>query len=159
AGYEAAKALLFDWPDLAHAVINLDDEAGCRLATQAAARGVTVIGYSACGDARPRPTAPRLLAHQVRATADGLAFELEVDDVPRPVEVPLVGQFNVANLLGVVGVSMACGIALDAAVAALAGLVPPPGRMQRVAPDSNPLIVVDYAHTPDALAKALEALR
>src|SRR5262245_21938802 len=125
AGYEAAKARLFDWPGLAHAVINLDDEAGCRLATQVAARPVTVIGYSARGDARPRPLTPRLLAHDVRATADGLAFELEADDIRRRVEVPLVGQFNVANLLGVVGVSLACGIALDAAVNALAELVSP----------------------------------
>jgi UDP-N-acetylmuramoyl-L-alanyl-D-glutamate--2,6-diaminopimelate ligase len=159
AGYEAAKALLIDWPGLAHAVLNLDDEVGCGFAARAAARGVAVIGYSARGDAQPRPIAPRLLAHRVRSTAGGLAFELQADTVRRAVEVPLVGQFNVANLLGVIGVSLACGVALDAALAALASLVPPPGRMQRVAPDVNPLVVVDYAHTPDALMQALAALR
>ncbi len=159
AGYEAAKSLLIDWPGLGHAVINLDDEAGCRYAAQAGARGVAVIGYSARGDPRPRPMGPRLLANRVRATADGLAFDLQIDGGRRAVEVPLVGQFNVANLLGVIGVSLACGIALDAAVGALADLVPPPGRMQRVAPDASPLVIVDYAHTPDALVQALVALR
>ena len=159
ADYEAAKALLFDWPRLTHAVINLDDEAGCRYAAHAAARGIEVSGYSGRGDSRPRPMAPRLLAHRVRATAEGLAFELEADGAVRAIDVPLVGDFNVANLLGVIGVSLACGVPLDAAAGALADLVPPPGRMQRVLPDANPLIVVDYAHTPDALVQALAALR
>jgi UDP-N-acetylmuramoyl-L-alanyl-D-glutamate--2,6-diaminopimelate ligase len=157
--YEAAKALLFDWPGLRHAVVNLDDPAGCRIATQAAARGVDVLGTSACGDARQRPLAPRVLARRVRATGDGLAFDLRIDGNVYAVEVGLVGHFNVANLLSVVGVSIAAGVAPAAAVAALPQLVPPPGRMQRVDAAAQPLVVVDYAHTPDALSQALAALR
>ena len=102
---------------------------------------------------------PRLLARQIRATEEGLAFELCVGGETHPVEVRLVGHFNVANLLGVVGVSLACGIRSDVAAAALPTMVSPPGRMQRVDANAQPLVVVDYAHTPDALAQALEALR
>jgi UDP-N-acetylmuramoyl-L-alanyl-D-glutamate--2,6-diaminopimelate ligase len=157
--YEAAKSVLFGWPGLRFAVINLDDEAGCRFATLARDQGVEVIGYSARGDAAPRPMAPRVLAHDVRATAEGLSFELQADGTTWPIEVPLVGHFNVANLLGVIGASYGCGISFEAAMAALPQLAPPPGRMQRVDAQSEPLVIVDYAHTPDALTQALEALR
>ncbi|HTN50625.1 MAG TPA: UDP-N-acetylmuramoyl-L-alanyl-D-glutamate--2,6-diaminopimelate ligase [Burkholderiaceae bacterium] len=157
--YEGAKALLFEWQGLQRTVINLDDEAGRRFAARACARGVEVIGYSAGGDSSPRPVAPRLQAKTVRATADGLAFDLECDGRAHRVEVPLVGHYNVANLLGVVGVALACGIDADGAMAILPQLVPPPGRMQRVAVPAQPLVVVDYAHTPDALAQALAAVR
>jgi UDP-N-acetylmuramoyl-L-alanyl-D-glutamate--2,6-diaminopimelate ligase len=155
--YEAAKALLFAWPGLRHAVVNVDDAAGRRIAAQARTRGVAVIDYSLATDTHADGPAARLTARDVRATEDGLAFELELDGRVHPVAVPLVGHFNVANLLGVVGVSLACGIAADDAVAALPHLVPPPGRMQRVG--AAPLVIVDYAHTPDALAQALSAVR
>jgi UDP-N-acetylmuramoyl-L-alanyl-D-glutamate--2,6-diaminopimelate ligase len=157
--YEAAKSVLFGWPGLRHAVINLDDEAGRRFAALARDRGVEVIGYSARGDSAARPMAPRLLARDVRATAKGLSFELRADGIAWPVEVALVGHFNVANLLGVVGASYGCGIPFEAAVRALPQLAPPPGRMQRVDAQSGPLVIVDYAHTPDALTQALVALR
>jgi UDP-N-acetylmuramoyl-L-alanyl-D-glutamate--2,6-diaminopimelate ligase len=157
--YEAAKSVLFGWPGLRHAVINLDDEAGRRYAALARDQGAEVIGYSARGEAAARPMAPRLLAHDVRATAGGLSFELRADGTAWSIEVPLVGHFNVANLLGVIGASYSCGISFEAAVAALPQLEPPPGRMQRVDSQSEPLVIVDYAHTPDALTQALEALR
>lgn len=160
--YEAAKALLFDWPTLSHAVINLDDAAGRRLIPRLTERGVDVIGYSAnaAGETRVEPPiAHRLAARAIRATPDGLAFEVSLDGHVIPIEVPLVGQFNVENLLGVLGVMHACGIDFARAVAALPQLHPPLGRMQQVAMSAAPLAVIDYAHTPDALAKALAALR
>ena len=160
--YEAAKSLLFEWPTLSHAVINLDDAAGRRLIPRLAERGVDVIGYGTAdtGDARRELLAShRLTARAVRSTSHGLAFEAELDGHAIPVEVPLVGQFNVENLLGVLGVMHACGIDFPRAVAALPQLHPPPGRMQQVALPDAPLAVIDYAHTPDALAKALKALR
>jgi UDP-N-acetylmuramoyl-L-alanyl-D-glutamate--2,6-diaminopimelate ligase len=156
--YEAAKAMLFEWPGLAHAVINLDDPAGRRIAERAAASGIDVIGYSAL-DRVDATIASRLTARDVRATADGQSFDVVADGSVFPVEVGLVGQFNVANLLGVVGVSIACGIEPAVAVAALPQLEPPPGRMQRVSSFAQPLVIVDYAHTPDALAQALVAVR
>ena len=157
--YEAAKAVLFGWPGLRHAVINLDDAAGSRFAALAREHGAEVIGYSARGDATARPMAPRLLARAARATVDGLAFDLCADGRVWQIDVALVGQFNVANLLGVIGASYACGIPYEAAVAALPQLLPPLGRMQQVDSRAEPLVIVDYAHTPDALTQALDALR
>ena len=160
--YEAAKSLLFDWPTLSHAVINLDDAAGRRLVPGLAERGVDVIGYGtadAAGAELSRRVSQRISARAIRATSHGLAFEAELDGESIAVEVPLVGQFNVENLLGVLGVMHACGIEFARAMAALPQLHPPPGRMQQVALPDAPLAVIDYAHTPDALAKALAALR
>jgi len=161
--YEAAKAQLFDWPGLSHAVINLDDAAGRRLAERLqqrpAAQRPAIIGYSAGAAAQLGAIAPRVTAHAIRATADGLAFELRADGKTHAVEVPLVGHFNVANLLAVAGVALACGIDAGAAAAMLPRLVSPPGRMQRIGGAGGPLVVVDYAHTPDALMQALAALR
>jgi UDP-N-acetylmuramoyl-L-alanyl-D-glutamate--2,6-diaminopimelate ligase len=157
--YEAAKARLFDWPTLSHAVINLDDAAGRRLAERVARRGgPQLIGFTAQDAAAPAPLALRLSAHEVRATATGLRFE--VDDGRRRIDVavPLVGAFNVSNLLGVLGTAVAAGVALERACAVVPRLAPPPGRMQRIGGEGTPLAVVDYAHTPDALAQALAAL-
>ena len=157
--YEAAKSLLFDWPTLTHAVINLDDDAGQRLIPRLDARGVEVIGYSTSDAVAEPPVARRLTARNIRSTARGLAFEAALDDEVVLIDVPLVGQFNVENLLGVLGVVHACGIDFPRAAAALAELEPPPGRMQQVSAHNAPLAVIDYAHTPDALTKALAALR
>ena len=157
--YEAAKALLFDWPTLSHAVLNVDDEAARRLIARMVDRGVRVIGYSSQGVPDDARLAQRLTAERIRSTGDGLAFRVVLDGHGIDVEVPFVGHYNASNLLGVVGVALACGIRLDAAVSALAHLEPPPGRMERLVRPDAPLAVVDYAHTPDALAQALGALR
>src|SRR6185436_13336436 len=71
----------------------------------------------------------------------------------------LSGTFNASNVLGVLGVLLASGIGFAEALAAVERVTPPAGRMQRIGGGSQPLVVVDYAHTPDALEKALEALR
>jgi UDP-N-acetylmuramoyl-L-alanyl-D-glutamate--2,6-diaminopimelate ligase len=155
--YEAAKALLFDWPTLSHAVLNLDDAACRRLLPRLADRGLRIIGFGDAAD--DTSLCHRLTADAVRATAGGLAFRIALDGRTLPVEVPLVGQFNVANLLGAVGVALACGIEFERAVDALPALQPPPGRMQRIAQPEAPLAVIDYAHTPDALRAALAALQ
>ena len=161
--YEAAKAMLFDWPTLTDAVINLDDAAGRRLvqrlSSRARAGGVRITGYTARGETAPAPVARVLSGADVRATADGLSFAIRTGGEARAVAVPLVGDFNVSNLLGVVGVALACGTDLERACAILPHLKPPPGRMQRFGGQGAPLVVIDYAHTPDALEKALQALR
>ena len=156
--YEAAKSLLFDWPTLSHAVINLDDPAGRRLIPRLTDRGVDVIGYGTTKASQPN-ISHRIIGQAIRATSHGLAFEVELDGHAIAIEVPLVGQFNVENLLGVLGVMHACGIDFARAAAALPQLHPPPGRMQQITLPDAPLAVIDYAHTPDALAKALAALR
>jgi UDP-N-acetylmuramoyl-L-alanyl-D-glutamate--2,6-diaminopimelate ligase len=157
--YEAAKALLFDWPTLSHAVINVDDAAAVRLLPRLLERGVRTIGFSATGAAGDRRLSHMLTAENILPTADGLGFLAKLDGAGVSVEVPVVGHYNVSNLLGVVGVALACGVNFAAAVAALPHLAPPLGRMQRVVRPDAPLAVVDYAHTPDALAQALSALR
>jgi UDP-N-acetylmuramoyl-L-alanyl-D-glutamate--2,6-diaminopimelate ligase len=157
--YEAAKALLFDWPTLSHAVINVDDAAAVRLIPRLLERGVRTIGFSATGAAGDRRLAHMLTAENILPTADGLGFLAKLDGRGVAVDVPVVGHYNISNLLGVVGVALACGVNFAAAVAALPHLAPPLGRMQRVVRPDAPLAVVDYAHTPDALAQALLALR
>ena len=159
--YEASKAKLFNWPGLANAVVNVDDAAGVRIAALAAAAGVAVTRFSAAGshDAELR-------ARSVAIASDGLAFEVFGAFGVRQVRTPFIGAYNVANLLGVVGVLMASGFDVDAALVALAALRPVPGRLERVgyreagdAGHENPLVLVDYAHKPDALEKVLSACR
>jgi len=157
--YEAAKALLFDWSTLSHAVINLDDAAASRLIPRLLDRGVRTTGYTASGATGDRRLAHVIAAEKIRSTADGLAFAAKLDGSGVSVEVPFVGNYNVSNLLGVLGGAIACGVNFAAAVAALPHLAPPLGRMQRVVQPNAPLAVVDYAHTPDALSQALQALR
>jgi UDP-N-acetylmuramoyl-L-alanyl-D-glutamate--2,6-diaminopimelate ligase len=158
AAYEVAKTRLFEWPGLRHVVVNLDDPMGLRLVERLAARdSVAVTGYGL--STAHAPVARRLQAQNVRATAQGLSFAVVAGEQRALLEVPLVGQFNVANLLGVLGCALAAGVDFDTACRQLPRLVPPPGRMQRVGGADGPLAVIDYAHTPDALAQALAALR
>jgi UDP-N-acetylmuramoyl-L-alanyl-D-glutamate--2,6-diaminopimelate ligase len=161
AAYEAAKARLFAWPGLKAAVINRDDDAGQRLIDTL--RGKTrTIAYGIGQLARAPAADALLLASNVRATADGTAFHLNSDWGDADVEVATLGAFNVSNLLGVLGALLAADIPLDAALAQLAKLEPVNGRMQRLGGrpgNDEPLVVIDYAHTPDALDKTLAALR
>lgn len=167
--YEAAKAQLFDWPTLTAAVLNLDDPAGRRLATRldgrARAGAIHVTGFAttAAGtDAASATTVARLLsASDIRIGADGLQFKLRSGRGEQSVAVPLVGSFNVSNLLAAVGASVACGLELEVACQIAPLLQPPPGRMQQVRTRDGDelLVVVDYAHTADAIEQALLALR
>ncbi|CAG9244676.1 UDP-N-acetylmuramoyl-L-alanyl-D-glutamate--2, 6-diaminopimelate ligase [Paraburkholderia unamae] len=161
--YEAAKARLFAWPGLRAAVINADDAAGRRLI--AATRGkARTIAYGIETPVADAPVADAWLrANDVRATATGTSFHLETSDWGEArVEVQVLGLFNVSNLLGVLGALLAANVPLVAALNELAKLQPVNGRMERLGgrvDHDEPLVVVDYAHTPDALEKTLEALR
>ena len=152
--YWQAKARLFEWPGLRAAVINTDDLQGRALAERLATSSALDVWSCACG------TTARLQAGQIRHRAAGLSFEVLEGAERAEVETALVGQYNVANLLGVIGVLRASGVALADAAAACAALTPVPGRMQLVGDGQHgPQVVVDYAHTPDALDKVLAALR
>lgn len=161
AAYEAAKARLFAWPTLKAAVINRDDAAGRRLLASLAGRTRT-IAYG-LDQVAPSITADAYLnATNVHATATGTAFRLESDWGNADVEVATLGAFNVSNLLGVLGALLTTDIPLTSALAQLSKLEPVNGRMQRLGgrlQNDEPLVVIDYAHTPDALEKTLEALR
>lgn len=151
--YGAAKARLFAMPGLKHAVINIDDAFGQKLALDCAKRDLRTLTYGiGAGD---------IAADILRM--DGSGFELNVR-TPRGdanIRSGLVGQFNVLNLLGVLGVLLATGTPLAKAAAVVAARRPVAGRMQVVGgpAEGRPTVVIDYAHTPDALEKALTALK
>lgn len=150
--YRAAKWALFDWPGLKAAVINVDDESGAELAASLQGTGLDLWTVSSS-----RPA--RLAARDVGYVDGGLAFEVVEDGHAVPLTSELVGEYNVHNLLGVIGGLRALGVTLADAVAVVPGLTPVPGRMQRVGGLRGPAVVVDYAHTPDALEKVLDSLR
>ncbi len=152
--YGAAKARLFAWPTLKAVVVNLDDDFGLRLLNGIAPR-VRRIGVSSRG----REGAV-LRAESLRLSPEGLAFELAEAGVRHAVASPLLGRFNVDNLLAVAGTLRALDWPLAEVAAMLPRLSPVGGRMSRVGGSAGrPLLVVDYAHTPDALEQALASLR
>ncbi len=150
AAYAAAKARLFDVPGLRAAVLNLDDAFGAQLAQRLAARGQRTIGYGLAG--RPMDVSEHIVAESI----EGGRIRIRSSWGEGEVAIPQLGRFNVANALGVLGCLMAKGFAFDAAVPLLERLPAVPGRMQRIG--ERPMVVVDYAHTPDALDKVLAAL-
>jgi UDP-N-acetylmuramoyl-L-alanyl-D-glutamate--2,6-diaminopimelate ligase len=163
ASYEAAKLKLFEWPGLKHAVLNLDDPAGGRIAAHLRAKRpeVAITGYTARGeDEQPALEGLSILrATQVRNRPAGTEFTIDTPSGSALARTRLVGHFNVSNALAVLGVLLAKGAPLRAALEAIEALAPAPGRMQQIGGADAPLVVIDYAHTPDALEKALGALR
>jgi UDP-N-acetylmuramyl-tripeptide synthetase len=190
AAYGAAKRRLFDWPTLDAAVLNLDDEFGRRIAGEllankpgpTAPRHLRVIGVGVGSDpgggvpeavGQVRGLDARLRAEAIDHQPAGMGFTVVLQHAAGEerarVETALIGEFNVPNLLGVLGVAWACGIGLTDAASAAARLRAPPGRLQQVfvetttgaagAVGAEPMVIVDYAHTPDAIGKALQALR
>lgn len=154
AAYGAAKAKLFAGRDLEAAVVNLDDDFG-RSLLAGLGDGPVRIGTSARGDA-----AATIAATDVVLDARGIAFTLRVDGARHAVRSPLLGRFNVDNLLAVAGVLHALDESPAAIADTLSRLEPVAGRMNRLGGDGRlPLVVVDYAHTPDALEQALASLR
>ncbi len=164
--YWAAKLKLFEWPGLKAAVVNVDDGRGAVLAEQLREQPIALWTYSVCAPARLR-------AQNIRYRDGGLCFDVIEDSQCLEVSTRMIGDYNVSNLLAVIGGLRSLDFKLADVARACAHLSPVPGRMQRVlhgnergnaAPDSAhtpaaPAVVVDYAHTPDALEKALTALQ
>jgi UDP-N-acetylmuramoyl-L-alanyl-D-glutamate--2,6-diaminopimelate ligase len=149
--YAEAKARLFDTPGLAVAVLNLDDIVGVRLAQRLEARGTRIIGYSLSG---ARNGGGEFLAAVRVAPGE---MDIESSWGRASAKVNQLGRFNMANALGVLGCLVAYGVPFAEATKCLSELPAVPGRMQQVG--DAPLVVIDYAHTPDALEKVLQALR
>ncbi|MFZ2988554.1 UDP-N-acetylmuramoyl-L-alanyl-D-glutamate--2,6-diaminopimelate ligase [Ideonella sp.] len=156
AEYWAAKRAVFSWQGLKSAVINVDDPHGAALVAELAGSGLALWTVSTQAEAR-------LTAQAIGYSAQGLHFTLCEGEERMAVQTSLIGDYNVNNLLGVIGGLRALGVPLADAAAAAAMVTPVPGRMQRVVLDGAtaalPEVVVDYAHTPDALEKAIAALR
>ncbi len=151
--YWQAKAQLFDWPGLRVAVVNVDDAQGRALAQTLAPR--CALDVWTVGLQHPA----RLMAVDIAHTAQGMAFTVVEGQQRQPMQTALIGQYNISNLLGVLATLRGQGHSLAQAVAACASLQPVPGRMQQIAVVGQPLVAIDYAHTPDALQQALAALR
>jgi UDP-N-acetylmuramoyl-L-alanyl-D-glutamate--2,6-diaminopimelate ligase len=158
--YARAKQRLFETPGLKHAVLNLDDVQGVQLARVLAGRGVNRAGYSCFAGVAARSGLDRYAeAHAIEVSPEGIAFEVRSSWGEARIESALLGRFNVSNLLGVLTTMLASGVPFDRATAALAGLEPVEGRMQRLGGAGKPVVVIDYAHTPDALEKTLVVLK
>ncbi len=171
--YAAAKARLFEFESLTHAVLNLDDVAGVRLArglaegfwSKRSGRRIAggrprTIGYSLSpAGIAPGSVDDFLAVRDIRVGAESTTAVLVTSWGERALTLRQLGRFNVSNLLGVLGCLIARGLDVDAAIAATAVLPDVPGRMQRLGGTGRPLAVIDYAHTPDALEKVLSALR
>lgn len=154
AAYWSAKAELFDWPGLRAAVVNLDDPKGLELRAALAGRALDLWTVSLHADA-----GARLHAQDIRMGARGVQFLVCEGDVRIPLTTQTLGDYNVSNLLGVIAALRCLDVPLIDAVLACHALQPVPGRMEFQGGDGLPLAVVDYAHTPDALAQVLQALR
>ena len=153
AQYGAAKAKLFHRAGLKAAVVNLDDSFGSEL-LRTVDPGIAQIGLSSRGAQQAT-----LRADSITLDGRGIAFDLVVDGARHPVQSPLLGRFNVDNLLGVAGALYALGHAPADIAALLSQLQPIAGRMNRLGGEHGlPTVVVDYAHTPDALEQALQSL-
>jgi len=147
--YAATKQKLFVWEGLEHAIINADDAFGRELIASTTAAKVWSFGFE-YGDIR---------CTQLQTGLDGMTLQIATPQGDAVLKTALIGRFNASNLLASLGVLLAAGVALADAVAALEKIEAAPGRMQRLGGAGKPLVVVDYAHTPDALEKALETLR
>lgn len=151
AGYAAAKRQLFEFEGLEAAILNQDDAFGQELLSELKAAGRKVLSYGLSGgDVR---------GHNLRFDADGLHMQVQTPQGEAFVHARLVGRFNASNLLAVLATLLVSGVSLADAVAILTQIHPAPGRMQQLGGGEQPLVVVDYAHSPDALEKALLALR
>ena len=159
ASYGAAKARLFHMPGLRAAAVNLDDAFGCELFEAVGGR-VRALGFSSRG-----AQGAAVRAEDLRLDGAGIGFMLHAGGQAHPVRSPLLGRFNVDNLLGVATTLFAMGMAPALIAQTLSELSPVDGRMNRLGGGLSedgvglPLVVVDYAHTPDALEQALASLR
>jgi UDP-N-acetylmuramoyl-L-alanyl-D-glutamate--2,6-diaminopimelate ligase len=151
-GYAEAKFGLFSARGLKHAVINVDDACGVQFAARLAGSNLDVITYGTQG-------AARLRASNIHLSESGVRFHVKSEWGSADVSSQVLGAFNVSNLLAVLGTLIASGVAFATAIEAIGALQPVPGRLERIGGGTLPLVVVDYAHTPDALEKALQALR
>ena len=150
--YAEAKYRIFSARGLKAAVINIDDEWGARFASRVNGGVPRVLTFGTAPSAKLR-------ADAIALSEAGVRFHVEGEWGRGEVAVPVLGAFNVSNLLAVMGALLAGGVAFGDVLRAVGQLKPVPGRLERLGGGAAPLVVVDYAHTPDALEKALIALR
>ncbi|WP_158100529.1 UDP-N-acetylmuramoyl-L-alanyl-D-glutamate--2,6-diaminopimelate ligase [Neiella marina] len=156
AAYGEAKSALFHWPTLVSATINADDPFGRKLLSEVS---VDTIAYGIDDIAGLRQYSKWIGVEQLTPTATGFDICLASSWGNAEAHVPLLGRFNLSNLLAALGPLLAAGIPLAELITAFAELTPVAGRMESFQQPEHPVCIVDYAHTPDALAVALQAAR
>lgn len=151
AAYADAKRKLFYWPGLKCMVVNADDDFGAELIEDSEGRDLAVLTYGLhAGDVR---------GQNLELRNDGLAMDVVTPRGNARLEARLLGRFNAYNLLAVLAALLASDVPLSEAIGVLAEVRPVAGRMQTMGGGAHPVVVIDYAHTPDALEKVLAALR
>lgn len=157
--YGESKMRLFKMPGIRCAVVNLDDGFGRRILERLPA-GVLAMGYGLNEqDEIPERLDGWSWARAITQDIHGMSIHVQTSRGDGELKTGLLGRFNVSNLLAVLNVLLFKGVALQDALEQLSRLTTVPGRMERLGGDGKPLVVVDYAHTPDALEHALEAAR
>ena len=154
--YVKAKLALLKMPDLAFAVVNLDDIYSEQIIA-AVPESVSLWQFSANG--KKTNSGECVNAQNIRPSLAGIEVDLSWRDQIQRIKVPLFGDFNVENVLAVLAVMLAMDISLPEAGKKIGKIKPVEGRMERFGTEVDPLVFVDYAHTPDALDKVLSSLR
>ncbi|MES1981439.1 MAG: UDP-N-acetylmuramoyl-L-alanyl-D-glutamate--2,6-diaminopimelate ligase [Pseudomonadota bacterium] len=160
--YAAAKRRLFNWQELKFAVINLDDPFGADLAQQIRDGAAEVVAYGmsvAALELAERFGLRMVYGNILRMDAQGLSLRLQTSWGSADLDSKLIGRFNAANLLAVLAVLLVSDVKLVDAVRELARVQAVPGRMQAFGGEGRPAVLVDFAHTPDALEKVLQSAR
>jgi UDP-N-acetylmuramoyl-L-alanyl-D-glutamate--2,6-diaminopimelate ligase len=160
--YADTKRKLFDWKQLGFVVLNLDDSYGVELAEQLQDADAEVIGYGLSDAAlllAERLGLRMVYGNLLNVTGQGLRLNVHSSWGTVELNSGLIGRFNAVNLLGALAVLLVSGVALNDAAHTLGMAQPVAGRMQRLGCGNEPTVIVDYAHTPDALEKVLQALR
>lgn len=152
AAYAAAKKKLFDWEGLACSVLNVDDAFGLQVAKELIGTNKPVLTYGFSEHAMVRGSG-------LTFTSQGLSMQVATPYGSTGISAALVGRFNAYNLLAVLATLLSSSVSLEEAAAVIAQIKPVAGRMQQLGGGKQPLVVIDYAHTPDALEKVLSALR
>jgi UDP-N-acetylmuramyl-tripeptide synthetase len=156
--YLGSKKILFSWPTLRQVVLNWDDDQVKEVRAQVAP-GVRLFGFSIYDNTYRNPESQWLYASPMSPLKTGMSFYVNFQGRRETLQVSLMGRFNVSNLLAVMSTWMAYGLTYEQVMGLASRLQSVPGRMQMVTEERKPLAIVDYAHTPDAVAQVLDSLR
>jgi UDP-N-acetylmuramyl-tripeptide synthetase len=157
--YWQAKESLFDWPGLQAVVVNIDDPKGVLLANKLQKIGQVKVWTYATQEQVLKQASQHIQAVHMKYANRGMQFEIKQGDSSASLETTMVGDYNVSNLTGVIACLCALGHRLDDVAQACRNLPAIPGRMELLGVAGDPLVVVDFAHTPDAIEKTLRALQ
>ena len=151
--YADAKLKLFEFPELTNAIVNVDDEAGRNIAGKLSSN-IRCVRYG-----MDNTFTPDVLGSDLKLDQYGLSMQVTTPWGEGELNSPIIGHFNASNLLAVLSVMLLQGVEFNEALNRLSKIKSVAGRMQRFGGDKLPLVIVDFAHTPDALEQVLDSLR